>query len=60
MYLIRGTAKALLIDLGNNYIDGYAGDEIPPRKNAAEAVHDTPQRSQTARIRGMVFLCLSR
>jgi glyoxylase-like metal-dependent hydrolase (beta-lactamase superfamily II) len=36
MYLIRGTAKALLIDLGNNYIDGYPGDAIPPRKNAAE------------------------
>jgi glyoxylase-like metal-dependent hydrolase (beta-lactamase superfamily II) len=36
MYLIRGTAKALLIDLGNNYIDGYPGDVIPPRKNAAE------------------------
>src|SRR6516225_7329974 len=34
MYLICGTNKALLIDLGNNYIDGYAGDEIPPRKNA--------------------------
>jgi glyoxylase-like metal-dependent hydrolase (beta-lactamase superfamily II) len=34
MYLICGTSKALLIDLGNNYIDGYAGDEIPPRKNA--------------------------
>jgi glyoxylase-like metal-dependent hydrolase (beta-lactamase superfamily II) len=36
MYLIRGTAKALLVDLGNNYIDGYPGDVIPPRKNAAE------------------------
>ena len=36
MYLVRGTAKALLIDLGNNYIDGYPGDAIPPRKNAAE------------------------
>jgi glyoxylase-like metal-dependent hydrolase (beta-lactamase superfamily II) len=35
MYLIRGTSKALLIDLGNNYIDGYPGDLIPPRKNAA-------------------------
>jgi glyoxylase-like metal-dependent hydrolase (beta-lactamase superfamily II) len=35
MYVICGTAKALMIDLGNNYIDGYAGDEIPPRKNAA-------------------------
>ena len=36
MYLICGTTKALLIDLGNNYIDGYAGDAILPRKNAAE------------------------
>lgn len=36
MYLIRGTSKALLIDVGNNYIDGYAGDAIPPRANAAE------------------------
>jgi glyoxylase-like metal-dependent hydrolase (beta-lactamase superfamily II) len=36
MYLIRGTAKALLVDLGNNYIDGFPGDAIPPRKNAAE------------------------
>jgi glyoxylase-like metal-dependent hydrolase (beta-lactamase superfamily II) len=35
MYLICGKTKALLIDLGNNYIDGYAGDEIPPRKYAA-------------------------
>ena len=36
MYLVRGTSKALLIDLGNNYIDGYAGDAIPPRPHAAE------------------------
>ncbi len=36
MYLVRGTTKALLVDLGNNYIDGYVGDAIPPRKNAAE------------------------
>lgn len=36
MYLIGGTTKALLVDLGNNYIDGYAGDAILPRKNAAE------------------------
>ncbi len=36
MYLVCGTTKALLIDLGNNYIDGYAGDAIPPRKHAAE------------------------
>jgi glyoxylase-like metal-dependent hydrolase (beta-lactamase superfamily II) len=36
MYLIFGTTKALLIDLGNNYIDGYEGDAIPPRKDAAE------------------------
>jgi glyoxylase-like metal-dependent hydrolase (beta-lactamase superfamily II) len=36
MYLVRGTTKALLIDLGNNYIDGYPGDAIPPRPHAAE------------------------
>ncbi len=34
MYMILGSTKALIVDLGNNYIDGYAGDEIPPRKNA--------------------------
>ena len=36
MYLICGTRKALLVDLGNDYIDGYAQDHILPRKNAAE------------------------
>jgi glyoxylase-like metal-dependent hydrolase (beta-lactamase superfamily II) len=36
MYLICGTNKALMIDLGNNYIDGYEKDALPPRKNAAE------------------------
>ena len=36
MYLVRGASKALLIDLGNNYIDGYPGDAIPPRPQAAE------------------------
>lgn len=36
MYLVCGTTKALLVDLGNNYIDGYEGDKILPRKNAAE------------------------
>ncbi len=36
MYLICGETKALMIDLGNNYIDGYAPDMIAPRKNAAE------------------------
>jgi glyoxylase-like metal-dependent hydrolase (beta-lactamase superfamily II) len=36
MYLVCGTTRALLIDLGNNYIDGYEGDKILPRKNAAE------------------------
>jgi glyoxylase-like metal-dependent hydrolase (beta-lactamase superfamily II) len=35
-YLIRGTTKAFMVDLGNNYIDGYAPDVIAPRKNAAE------------------------
>jgi glyoxylase-like metal-dependent hydrolase (beta-lactamase superfamily II) len=36
MYLICGEQKALMIDLGNNYIDGYTGDKLRPRKNAAE------------------------
>jgi glyoxylase-like metal-dependent hydrolase (beta-lactamase superfamily II) len=36
MYLICGEKKALMIDLGNDYIDGYAGDNLLPRKNAAE------------------------
>ena len=36
MYLIRGTTKAMMVDLGNNYIDGYAPDVIAPRKNAAD------------------------
>jgi glyoxylase-like metal-dependent hydrolase (beta-lactamase superfamily II) len=36
MYLIRGGTKALLVDLGNNYIDGYAPDKRAPRPNAAE------------------------
>ena len=36
MYLVCGADKALLVDLGNNYIDGYAPDLIAPRKNAAE------------------------
>jgi glyoxylase-like metal-dependent hydrolase (beta-lactamase superfamily II) len=34
MYLICGTKKALMIDLGNDFIDGFAG--IPARKDAAE------------------------
>jgi glyoxylase-like metal-dependent hydrolase (beta-lactamase superfamily II) len=36
MYMICGERKALMIDLGNNYIDGYEKDLIAPRKNAAE------------------------
>jgi glyoxylase-like metal-dependent hydrolase (beta-lactamase superfamily II) len=36
MYLICGDNKALMIDLGNNYISGYAGDKLRPRANAAE------------------------
>jgi len=36
MYLVCGTKKALLIDLGNNYIAGYEKDLLKPRKNAAE------------------------
>jgi glyoxylase-like metal-dependent hydrolase (beta-lactamase superfamily II) len=36
LYLICGSRKALMIDLGNNYIDGYAPDVLAPRRNAAE------------------------
>jgi glyoxylase-like metal-dependent hydrolase (beta-lactamase superfamily II)/S-formylglutathione hydrolase FrmB len=36
MYLVCGTRKVLLIDLGNNYITGYEKDLIKPRRNAAE------------------------
>jgi glyoxylase-like metal-dependent hydrolase (beta-lactamase superfamily II) len=36
MYLICGETKALMVDLGNNYIEGYAPDKLRPRKNAAE------------------------
>ena len=36
MYLVCGTQKALMIDLGNNYITGYEKDLLKPRKNAAE------------------------
>ena len=38
MYLICGTSRALLVDLGNNYIDGYAQNLLPQRKNAAEEI----------------------
>lgn len=36
MYLVCGTKKALLIDLGNNYINGYEKDLLKPRQHAAE------------------------
>ena len=36
MYLVCGTKKALMIDLGNNYITGYEKDLIKPRANATE------------------------
>ena len=36
IYLICGESKALIIDLGNNYIDGYEKDLIKPRENAKE------------------------
>ena len=39
-YIICGKEKALMIDLGNNYIDGYAGDLITPRENAKEEFMD--------------------
>lgn len=40
MYLICGEKKALMIDLGNNYIDGYENNLIAPRKNAAEELRE--------------------
>ncbi len=40
MYLICGDNKALMIDLGNNYMDGYEKDLIAPRKNAANALRE--------------------
>ncbi|MBN2480829.1 MAG: MBL fold metallo-hydrolase [Bacteroidales bacterium] len=40
MYLICGEDKALMIDLGNNYIDGCEQDLIEPRENAAEELRD--------------------
>lgn len=36
MYLICGEKKAMIIDLGNNYIDGNTGDNLKPRKFGAE------------------------
>jgi len=36
MYLVCGTKKALMIDLGNNYITGYEKDLLKPRNNAIE------------------------
>ena len=36
IYLIKGKTKAFIVDLGNNYIDGYAPDVIAPRPHAAE------------------------
>ena len=40
IYLICGKEKALMIDLGNNYIDGFKGDKIAPRENAKEEFLD--------------------
>jgi glyoxylase-like metal-dependent hydrolase (beta-lactamase superfamily II) len=40
IYLICGEDKALMIDLGNNYIDGFTKDLIKPRENAKEEFLD--------------------
>lgn len=40
IYLICGESKALMIDLGNNYIDGFEKDLIKPRENAKEEFLD--------------------
>jgi len=36
IYLIRGKKKAMIVDLGNNYKDGYAGDNLKPREHGAK------------------------
>ncbi len=36
LYLVCGKSRALVIDTGNNYMDGSEKDLIAPRKNAAE------------------------
>ena len=36
MYLVVGEKKAMIIDLGNNYVNGYARDNLKPRKHGAE------------------------
>jgi glyoxylase-like metal-dependent hydrolase (beta-lactamase superfamily II) len=36
MYVVRGSRKAMLFDLGNNYIAGYEKDALKPRPHAAE------------------------
>jgi glyoxylase-like metal-dependent hydrolase (beta-lactamase superfamily II) len=36
MYLLCGETKALMVDSGNNYIEGYAKDKLRPRPYAAE------------------------
>lgn len=40
IYLICGKGKALMIDPGNNYIDGFEKDLIKPRKNAGKEFLD--------------------
>ena len=40
MYLVCGSDKALMIDLGNNYIKGRESNLIVPRKNAAEELRE--------------------
>ncbi|HBC79345.1 MAG TPA: hypothetical protein DCZ51_11985, partial [Bacteroidales bacterium] len=40
IYLICSESKALMIDLGNNYIDGFEKDLIKPRENAKEEFLD--------------------
>jgi glyoxylase-like metal-dependent hydrolase (beta-lactamase superfamily II) len=36
MYLVCGAQKAMLFDLGNNYIAGFEKDDVKPRPNAAQ------------------------
>jgi len=44
IYLICGKSKALMIDLGNNYIDGFEKDLIKPRANAKEEFLDVVEK----------------
>ena len=54
MYLICGEDRALMVDLGNNYIDGYEPDKIAPRETQPQS-----SRSSYAVWRGSVPLAVA-